>query len=325
MPYTVNSCFEKFRSEVVDLDSTRSTTALVSRNNLMTNIDRLSEKGRIPVLYPERHIAFGSFARKTKISPLDDIDLMIAIHGQGGHYSVVRHNAEYHIFMPDETPVLGDLIEDGNLNSRRVVNKFRDNLSDLNDYRRAELHRNQEAVTLQLRSYEWNFDIVPCFYTRQGFYLIPDGNGAWKPSNPTIDGTNVTRANQNYDGQLLKLIRLMKYWKRKNRISTISSYTFEVMIINYVQGKQFYQLSNSVSGALRYLSTNAMGIVQDPKGFQGDLNCADFTEKYRIAQIAQRDAYTAMLAVEAESNRDHRTAIGHWQEIFGDEFLGYGV
>ena len=99
MPYTVNSCFEKFRSEVVDLDSTRSATALVSRNNLMTNIDRLSEKGRIPVLYPERHIAFGSFARKTKISPLDDIDLMIAIHGQGGHYSVVRHNAEYHIFI----------------------------------------------------------------------------------------------------------------------------------------------------------------------------------------------------------------------------------
>jgi hypothetical protein len=32
---------------------------------------------------PGIHIAFGSFARRTKIRPLDDIDLMFGLTGQG--------------------------------------------------------------------------------------------------------------------------------------------------------------------------------------------------------------------------------------------------
>ena len=29
--------------------------------------------------------------------------------------------------------------------------------------RKIEMHKNQEALTLQLKSYPWNFDIIPCF------------------------------------------------------------------------------------------------------------------------------------------------------------------
>lgn len=64
-----------------------------------------------------------------------------------------------------------------NLNSTKVINRFISKLSDLNDYRKAEMHKNHEAVTLKLKSYDWNFDIVPCFYCKGDFYLIPDGNG----------------------------------------------------------------------------------------------------------------------------------------------------
>ncbi len=39
--------------------------------------------------YPGIHIAFGSFARRTKIRPLDDIDLMFGLTGQGATYTIL--------------------------------------------------------------------------------------------------------------------------------------------------------------------------------------------------------------------------------------------
>ena len=135
----------------------------------------------------------------------------------------------------------------------------------------------------------------------------------------------MTRANQNYDGQALQLIRLMKYWKRKNRINIISSYAFEILIINYVQGRQFYNFPSAVAHALRYLSTNLMGVIIDPKGYQGDLNVASFQDKYTASIIAQRDAETAVKALHAEANKDNKSAIIFWQQIFGNEFPGYGA
>ncbi len=38
--------------------------------------------------FPAIHIAFGSFARRTKIRPLDDIDLM-RLTGQGATYTIL--------------------------------------------------------------------------------------------------------------------------------------------------------------------------------------------------------------------------------------------
>ena len=61
------------------------------------------------------------------------------------------------------------------LNSTKVINRFISKLSDLQDYSKAEMHKNHEAATLQLKSYTWNFDIVPCFYTDTGFYLLNIG------------------------------------------------------------------------------------------------------------------------------------------------------
>lgn len=44
---------------------------------------------KFPVSYPAIHIAFGSFARRTKIRPLDDIDLMFGLSAQSATYNVL--------------------------------------------------------------------------------------------------------------------------------------------------------------------------------------------------------------------------------------------
>ena len=185
MPYRVNACFEDFIRYQVNLDPERTKVARISRNNLLDNLKDLSNAGTIPKHYAEKNLPYGSFARSTKISPLDDIDLMVCLSACGGHYTEVTRNTLYTIKMQEGLDIYDELKDDdGNLNSRKLINRIIKGLSPLRDYKKAEIKRNQEAATLQLKSYEWNFDIVPCFYATDDFYLIPDGAGNWKKTDP---------------------------------------------------------------------------------------------------------------------------------------------
>jgi hypothetical protein len=75
MAQTVNAAFEQFLSDKVNLDSDRTQTARGSRDWLFEQIASFQSDTTFPKSYPEIDIHYGSFARKTKIRPLDDIDL----------------------------------------------------------------------------------------------------------------------------------------------------------------------------------------------------------------------------------------------------------
>lgn len=119
------------------------------------------------------------------------------------------------------------LEEDGSLYSRKVVNLLIKALGQIQHYKSAEKHRDDEVARLHLMSYPWNFDIVSCFYTAQQFYLIPDGQGNWKNTDPRIDRMRVTSVNQSHYQIALPLIRLMKYWKELKWGKLVSSYMSE--------------------------------------------------------------------------------------------------
>ena len=327
MPYTPNSCFEAFNKNVINLNPDECSAARSSRDYLMRCITNLSQEEMIPIIYSEKNIFFGSFSRKTKVNPLDDIDIMITYSGQGGTYNIEKENERYTINIPSGINILSDLCDDGELNSRKVVNNLRDSLSDRSIYSKAEIHRNQEAVTLQLVSRPWNFDLVPSFFTTAGFYLIPDGKGKWKPANPSIDQTNVTLTNQAYNGQLLQLIRTMKYWKRKKADSCMSSYVFELLLIKFASQSIFRSYSESVCDALNYIRSNVYTLVlPDPKGFDDNLNTCWLTEQgQRLSEKAQNDAVLATYAINAERRGFYKEAIDYWRQIFGDAFPLYGV
>lgn len=77
---TVDSWFSNYVSENINIDSKKSTGARNSRNWLTSNIKYLSQKSEENLeLYSGSEFALkmGSFARKTQIRPLDDVDQMI--------------------------------------------------------------------------------------------------------------------------------------------------------------------------------------------------------------------------------------------------------
>lgn len=179
MATTVNDAFAEFMEEKVNLDQ-KEIMARSSRDNLINNIKEFSGDVDFFKVYKDKIRRFGSFERRTKIRPIDDIDLMLCLSGEGTR-TYMQSGDVFYINGSDSDSENGLMTDNTNyLNSTKVINRFISKLSDLQDYCKAEMHKNHEAATLQLKSYTWNFDIVPCFYTDADFYLIPDGSGNWK-------------------------------------------------------------------------------------------------------------------------------------------------
>lgn len=196
MATTVIAAFNEFMKDTVNLEKADTDDARASRDWLIGKISDFENDEVFPVSYPGIHIAFGSFARRTKIRPLDDIDLMFGLTGQGATYTILSDRVT--VTSSGEGSRLHRYRHSGadTVCSVRILNAFKNRLQDIAQYAQADIRRNQEAVTLKLVSKDWNFDIVPCFITSEDaygktYYLIPDGNGHWKFTDPRIDRDRV--------------------------------------------------------------------------------------------------------------------------------------
>jgi hypothetical protein len=331
MAKTVDSAFAEFMRDKVNLDSKKTKTARKSRDNLINNINKLGSNEDFFNLYKDINISFGSFARRTKIRPLDDIDIMIGIKGDGSTY--YETFSEIKIYVNDKDSSQNDCCNHNTntLNSTKVINKFITELKNINDYKKAEIHKSQAAATLKLKSYDWNFDIVPCFITTEqsdgrNYYLIPDGKGNWMKTDPRKDRDIVSALNQNNNGVMIETIRLIKYWNMRPTMISLPSYTLECLLLQYFD--EIDEVNNYIDlrfrDVLLYIKNNICYSINDPKEIQGDLNELTHDEKIKIENKAQGDYDIANEAISAEINdKDHEKAIKKWTKILGSEFPEY--
>ena len=330
MPYTVNACFDKFIQDTVNLVSERTNRARSSRDWLVSQIVSLANQGKIPPLYGLNHIYYGSFARNTKIRPLDDIDMMIIFNAQGCTTTDVSKGIgrKYPIFLDNPNAIcLPNYCDGTSLNSRKMIEGIKKELAAIPTYFNADIHRNQEAVTLKLNSYEWNFDIIPAFHTTTDFFVIPDGQGSWKGTDPRIDQNRTTSANKDWDNKLLPIIRLMKYWKEIYWGNKVSSYLFENLIIDWANNNKYSRPATYpqiVKSVLEYLQNNIIFDYNDPKGFQGNINDTTIQDRYNLQSIVTNCLSKVNEAIWLEQYYSNESAINKWIEIFKDKFPGYG-
>jgi hypothetical protein len=333
MVETVNEAFNIFLKDYVNLDPDDTQRARNSRDWLSSQIHSFPDKdANFPRLYSEKDISFGSFARRTKKRELDDIDMMIALSAEGACYHEFADRIE--IYVPDSAYKLKALCFDNTntLSSRKVVNKFVSFLKQVPQYEKAEIKRNMEAATLNLRSYPWTFDLVPCFFTQKdwlnkNYYLIPDGQGDWKKTDPRIDRNRVVEVNQSHNGNVLNVIRLMKYWNKRPTMPSMSSYLIENMILDFYSTQYATKASGCVDlevpKVLQYIQGAIFHAVNDPKGIQGNINQLSREEQDKISKRAYLDYLKSLEAIALEKQGDHRLAITKWGEIFGLNFPTY--
>lgn len=216
------------------------------------------------------------------------------------------------------------LNEDKSLNSTKLLNKFKNALIDIRHYESANIHRRQQAITLKLSSYEWNFDLVPCFHTTSGVYLIPNGKGGWMKTNPEKDQELVTSINQKHNGKFLELVRLVKYWNSKafdRKANIESSYLLEVMLANYYRSREkLYDIEYEFEQSLNYLRDNIRNTVDDPKNIEGNLNHLSDDEKTNLILRIDNDLKNIKDAKKVSMGQSFE----YWKKVLGNKFPNYG-
>ena len=333
MATTVSSAFSEFMKNSVNLDSRVVSSARASRDNLLANIQEFADDSDFVRLCESFNVHFGSFARKTKCRELDDIDLMIGIAADGACYYEYDPWDNVRIIASTTNQMQRECTrDDGTLNSTIVLNRFKKKLEKVREYSRSEVKRNGEAVNLNLISKDWAFDIVPCFHTVEetdgrAYYLIPNGKGNWKKTDPTKDREHVTKINQENAGRVLEIVRLCKKWNRDQLSGRIPSYLLETMIIDFadLETNITSYLDLSFRDAVKYIADHITGSVFDMKDIQGDINDLSYGERLEIRDEALLAYSEACDAITAElTYEDQESAIKKWGEIFGDEFPNYG-
>ncbi len=332
MAKKVITAFNEFMTNTVNLDKDRTKEARSSRDWLVKQIKGFpTGENDFPLLHPDLYVYFGSFARRTKKRPLDDIDMIIILHAQGNSYNEYLDKIELTATVSADRQLKLCHENTRSINSIKVINKFIKALESIDQYKNAEIKRNQEAATLQLKSKDWNFDVVPAFITNKDvngktFYLIPDGKGNWKKTDPRLDRDRTTNVNQSKNGRVLNVIRAVKYWNKRPTMPSMGSYLLENMVLDYYD--------NSIAEASEYVDIELVKIfgdlksrvydsVNDPKNIQGNINNLSLDEKYKISERANLDYERAKEARKFEGELKHKESINKWREIFGTDFPEY--
>lgn len=334
MAYTVDSAFSIFMKNYVNLDPNVVKSARDSRDNLLERLKAFDNKDDFFDLYEAFNLHFGSFARKTKCRELDDIDLMIGISAGGATYYSQDYWNQVRITPNNTNPaqIYCRNDDDDTLNSTKVLNRFMSELKKLPEYQHSEIKKNGEAITLYLKSKALGFDIVPCFHTEKeadgrDYYLIPNGKGKWKKTDPTIEKDRITDVNKKHNGKVLDTIRLVKYWNKRGKMPTLASYLLETMMVDYFESISSTPdyIEQRFCKALEYIKHHINNAVYDSKGIEGNINTLTFEERNKIFNRAKNDYFKAQDAIQAECiEKKQQKAINIWHSIFGEDFPTYG-
>ncbi len=185
----------------------------------------------------------GSYARGTKIYPLDDIDVMMVIDGTGLraiHQGQIL-DAEVRGSRKTNNPIMQYLGWDQLLGSRTVVELFHGALKQ--SHPNSKIKDSGQAVNVTLAN-GLGIDIVPSFHIvpsdgSQDFYYIPLGRGSdgWLVTNPKLDAQIAATYDEKFNGKFTGLVRLIKHWNRYFAADLLQSYHLETMawyaFVNY--------------------------------------------------------------------------------------------
>lgn len=333
MARTINGALNELVQDKVNLLKSRTDAGRRSRDHLLEQIKRLNDDSLEKLDFAETYnLPFGSFSRRTKVKPLDDIDQMIGLNGgklvwnQATSYDEAIISIRNSLDKGTWSQLLND---DNTLSPIKVLNRFKRMLSNMNGYQNPELNRRQQAVTFKMTSNEWNFDLVPCFYTESGVYLIPSGNGNyWMQTDPRKDQTLATEVNQQHNGKVLEIIRLMKFWNKQDRKPSIpSSYLLEVMLLYFYQSRWLTTagtLQEEVEKCLIYIRDNIYSWVKDPKGIEGNINRLDGDIRDKIHARVTKELENITYGNYYERMGDKEKAFEYWEKVMGSFFPAYG-
>ncbi len=333
MPVTVSAAFNRFSFDVVDLPTDVTRSARSRRDYLTDNLTRLAKSDPSFSFLKGTFVPFGSLARRTKIQPLDDIDLLIILSDRGVRGSVTRTTPIMHRVKVQESKSPLALFADdaGHVNSVLVLNRMKKALGGLHHYKLAAVKRNRQALTLSLASHVWVFDLVPAVPIKspQGkikHFLIPDGAGQWMRTDPRQDATVLTKTNAHHGQRLLPVVRLLKMWNRRTSKPRLPSFLFEVLVLRVFDKSSTVEYApQAVAKFFAECPAFLNAGCPSPTGFGTPLDDGVSKEaKQKVIAAMHAAENLAREALQYEQKAEYAKAIACWRKVFGERFPTYG-
>jgi hypothetical protein len=278
----------------------------------------------------------GSFARHTKIWPLDDIDIYLPLDGANLIYTNAGSRLPFTVLS--DGPRFGNpllmprWLSGAYVSSAKLIEEFARVLKRHNP--RTEVRAGEQSISIQMTygatqdSDGLGYDVVPCFSMKPDsssefeFYLMPNGRNGWIRTNPKVDA-DVADILQNYNGKLYrKVVKLIKYWNSVRVKGAFSSYYVELALSRAfwkrkTNGQPIGSLSEGLALGFEILeSTYKAGdqtswISDAPLVPRPNLSA----EQILALSLAQIGSGLARLLEQSGSEND---ALKRWSDVFGE-------
>lgn len=313
---TVGEAFSDYLRDCVNLSPELVKQALSSRDYLLRILaGRSQDDPEFPTL-TGHYLNYGSFARDVKRQPLDDIDLMLLLNGSGTTEWGIGEGSS--ILRPHSilAPLVNYVDQSGNINSTQILHRIRDSLAEVRTYKKADIHKNMNAVTVQLQSYDWKFDIVPSIpVSLDGrapylYFIIPDGKGGWIRTDPRFDARRIGTINQQNNGLVCLVIRLLKAWNDRGGKVSLKSYYLESIALDIFSQTKINSVVGGINKFFQDASYKILLPHPDPKGLGPNIDLeVDLGSKLSMALAidAAKEASTSAIFHQALGN--HYAAI----------------
>jgi len=288
MPTTIIAGFDKLRQNL-EISGLQAATVSTRQQNARANVAKEMEVND--------DFLTGSYVRNTLIGPLNnaDVDVFIELHSK--------------YFSQDGYTALLDKV-------RGVLKKSYTEATDIS--------RNGQAVTIKFSNFA--MDIVPGFNRMGGGYLIPDSRGKkWIQTDPKKHVEIWSQRNDQHDGKLIPLIKMIKGWN-KTHSALFRSFHLETLILKIFASNTFGTYADGARYFFEQARTQVEYVVSDVAGYGDDIG-RYLLEKNILADVKTRlqSAYDRSLEAQtlAAANKIE-AAYTKWRMIFSDYFPAYG-
>jgi hypothetical protein len=243
----------------------------------------------------------GSFARKTMLKPLKDVDIVVLLNPALRDRYRAPHGPgqAMEAFRP------------------RVLSRFPDAKFDQGEEPAGK------ALRVSLPGCSFTVDLVPAFEEEPPteYVLIGDRHeGAWERSNTRVQRRRVSERNQHTGGQFVHQVRMLKAYRKahEEQLDFVSGIVVESLAFAVIRAQQPHP--DALCAALRYAATAVYGPVYEPGG-EDDVTAKWTPQQRQLAAQAFSDAAArAEEALRLDAADDPESAIHSWQSLLGGDF-----
>lgn len=281
---TVAQAFQTFKSQL-ELPDRKQKEAAAAQQELRSRIGQQ--------IHLEGSFLIGSYARQTKIFPLNDIDVMLVRNAQR----------------------VG-LATSGGLSPQQALDQLAAAARQAYGAN-ARVNMQARSVNVQVHGHGFGFDLIPAWMRSPDGYWIPDASaGSWLPTDPDTHAEIMTKGNERSEGKLKPLIKMAKHWSRNN-YDLLRSFHIELICLQIFWSRPIVDFPFGMALFLYRLPEFIGQSMMDPVYGASRVDAQLSTkEQQDLVGRAGYDATNAVSALELEKAGRYMEAIEKWRHAF---------